>query len=191
MKTFILSVCCLVSLTVFAGEAFSQRFAGAEGPPSKEQKQEIRKRIETLKMWQLTKTLDLTEERAAKLFPVINEYDKKRFAVRRDIRKEMRTLKKSVDAASEKNLIKMIDGLENRHRRLQGIDNEEMKRLRDILTARDLAKFIIFKQDFDREMKKIIEKVRKRRIRKHREGGGSQGYYRSAPSDITDSPSYK
>ncbi len=168
MKTFILSVCCLVSLTVFTGEAFSQRFAGAEGRPSKEQKQEIRKRIETLKMWQLTKTLDLTEERAAKLFPIINEYDKKRFAIRREIRKEMRTLKKSVDTVSEKNLIKMIDGLESRHRMIRKIDQDEIGKLKGMLSARDMARFIIFRHRFDREMKKIIHEAREKRIKRSR-----------------------
>ncbi|MEF9475611.1 MAG: hypothetical protein L0958_02720 [Candidatus Mariimomonas ferrooxydans] len=100
-------------------------------------------------------------------------------------------IRASADTANPDELRNIIRRVEDNHRRLQGIDNEEMERLRDILTARDLAKFIIFKQDFDREMKKIIATVRKRRIRKYRGGGESQGYKRSAPSDISDLPSYK
>ncbi|MEE8328742.1 MAG: hypothetical protein V3R54_02300 [Thermodesulfovibrionia bacterium] len=191
MKKYISGLFLLLSLTFFSGQSFSEPPGVFDNPPSKEQMERTRKRVETLKMWKLTKILDLDEQKASKFFPVLNKYDKKRLTVAREMRKNMKKLRASADTANPDELRNIIRRVEANHRRLQGIDNEEMERLRDILTARDLAKFIIFKQDFDREMKKIIAKVRKRRIRKYREGGGSQGYNRSAPSDITDLPSYK
>lgn len=41
-------------------------------PPTKEQMENVRERIETLRMWKLTKTLDLDEKTSAKLFPLLN-----------------------------------------------------------------------------------------------------------------------
>ncbi|MEF9425891.1 MAG: hypothetical protein L0956_01460 [Candidatus Mariimomonas ferrooxydans] len=191
MKMYMSGIFLLLSLTFFTGQVFSGPPGVFDNPPSKEQMERTRKRVETLKMWKLTKILDLDEQKASKFFPVLNEYDKKRLTVAREMRKNMKKLRASADTANPDELRNIIRRVEDNHRRLQGIDNEEMKRLRDILTARDLAKFIIFKQDFDREMKKIIATVRKRRIRKYRGGGESQGYKRSAPSDISDLPSYK
>lgn len=160
MKKFIFGVFLTVSLTFFVSEAISQPFDDIKGPPSKEQREKLRKRVETLKMWRLTKTLDLNEESASRLFPLINKYDKKRFAVMQKMRKDMRKLRKTVDTLSESELSIIIERLKGNHRRLQEISHEEIQKLSDMLTTREMAKFIIFKHDFNREMKKIITKVR-------------------------------
>ncbi len=169
MKMYMSWIFLLLSLTFFTGQVFSEPPGAFDNPPSKKQMERTRKRVETLKMWKLTKILDLDEQKASKFFPVLNEYDKKRLAVAQEMRKDMKKLRASADIANPDELRNIIRRVEDNHRRRHGIDNEEMKRLRDILTARDLAKFIIFKQDFDREMKKIIEKVRKKRNRNPRE----------------------
>lgn len=165
MKKYIFWISLVLSLTLFVSYGFSHPHEDFKRPPSKEQREKIRKRIETLKMWKLTKILDLNEESAAKFFPLLNEYDKKRVAVVEDMEKNMRKLRRSVDTASESELKTIIKRLEDNHRELQEINQEKMEKLRDMLTIRDMAKLIIFKQDFDWEMKKIITKVRGR----HRE----------------------
>jgi len=168
MKRYIFTVFLILSLAFFTGQGFAQPPEDFGKPPSKEHMEMIRKRIEALKIWRLTKALDLNEERASRLFPLINEYDKKRLAVERNMRKDMRKLRKSVDVASEDELRALIKRVEGSHKKLQKINDEEMKRLGEILTARELAKFIIFKQDFDREIKNIIAEVKKKRGRKLR-----------------------
>lgn len=191
MKMYMSWIFLLLSLTFFTGQVFSEPPEAFDNPPSKKQIERTRKRVETLKMWKLTKILDLDEQKASKFFPVLSEYDKKRLTAAHEMRKDMKKLRAYADTANPDELRNIIRRVENNHRRLQRIDNEEMERLRDILTARDLAKFIIFRQDFDREMKKIIEKVRERRIRKHRERDESSGDHRPSPSAIPDLSSYK
>lgn len=168
MKKFIFGVVFLMSLALFAGEALSQPFDDVKGPPSKEKREMIRKRMETLKMWRLTKILDLDEKRAARFFPLINEYDRKREAMAIKMERDMRKLRKVIDTANERELKAIIEGIEDNHRKFQEIDREKMEKLKSMLTVRETAKLIIFKQDFDREMKKIIMEVRKKHSRKQR-----------------------
>ncbi len=166
MKTFVLSICCLVSLMFFAGVAYSDDYARSMPRYSKEHKEKIRKRIKTLKMWQLTETLELNEQKAAKIFPIINKYDNKRFKVRRLIRKDMSELKRSVDTANEKRLKEIILKLENSHKMAQEIDKKEMDTLKSMLSVRDTARFIIFRHKFDKDMKKIIYEAKEKRMRR-------------------------
>ncbi len=172
MKKCIFGLVIVLSLTFITGEGFSYPFEKNRTHPPKEKMAKIRKRVETLKMWKLTKVLDLDEKGAARLFPIINEYDKKRFTVMQVMRKNMHELRESVDTATESELRDMIEKLNDNHKSLQEIDGEEMKMLGEVLKARDMARFIIFKQEFDRDMKRIIADVREKRGRKLRDKPG-------------------
>ena len=166
MKKFIFGVVFLVSLTLFAGETLSQPPGDITGPASKEKREMIRKRVTTLKMWRLTKTLDLDEKSASRFFPLINRYDKKRAAVAVKMEQDMQKLRSIVDTANEKDLRVIIKKLEQNHKKFQEIDREKMEMIKGVLTVRETAKFIIFNQDFDREMKKIIREVRGKRSKR-------------------------
>ncbi|GBE37867.1 MAG TPA: hypothetical protein ENG75_06905 [Nitrospirae bacterium] len=169
MKKVISVMALVMSLMLFAGEGFSQPPEDRGGPPSEQQMEKIRKRVETLKMWKLTEVLNLDEATASRFFPILNEYDRKRMDIAHKMRKDMKKLRKSVDTAPESELKSIITRLRDNHRRLQKIDDEEMSRLQDILSVRDMGKLIIFKQEFQRNMKKIISDVREKRRGQMRE----------------------
>jgi hypothetical protein len=180
MKRIIFGACFLLSFMLLAGQGYPQMFQGLKDPPSRAQFEKTQKRVEALRMWKLTQTIDLNEKTAAKLFPVINEYDRKRLVTEKKMRKNMRTLRRSVNSASEEDLQNLMKTLKSHHLRLQEIQYEEMNKLRDILTVRDQAKFMIFKQDFDREMKKRIFEARERRKKEFRENA----FRTSPPSSV-------
>ncbi len=165
MKKYICWISLALALTLFTGPGFSQPSEGFKQPPSKKQIEKIRKRIETLKMWRLTKSLDLDEETASKLFPLINQYDKEKLAVQQAMRRDMKELRSAADTAGEEKLRGILKRLRESRKRLQEINDEEIEKLREVLSVRELAKFIIFRQDFDREMKKIIARVREKNAR--------------------------
>ncbi|TNF53760.1 MAG: hypothetical protein JSV71_00095 [Nitrospiraceae bacterium] len=169
MKRIIFGVSFLLSLMLLTGQGHSQMFHGLKDSPSRAQFERTQKRVEALRMWKLTQSLNLDEETAAKLFPVINKYDRKRLTTEQEMRKNMRKLRRSVNTASEEDLNTLMKNLKSHHLRLQEIQHEEMSRLKDILTTRDMAKFMIFKQDFDREMKRRIFEARERRKKEFRE----------------------
>jgi hypothetical protein len=160
MKSLIVAVFFILGLTLFIGEGFSRPIEDMNKPRSKEQKERIRKRITTLKMWKLTEVFDLDEKSASKLFPLLNKYDKKRVVVRVHIKNDMRKLRKSVATASKDEIREIITRLKDNHRKYQGINDEELREFGEIFTLRDVAKFIIFKHDFKREMKNRFYKFR-------------------------------
>lgn len=163
MKKHILWISIVLSLIFFTGQGICQQSEDFNKPPTKDRIEKIRKKIETLKLWRLIKDLDLNEATASKLFPLINEYDKKRLTVEHDMRKDMKKLRESVNTASDNEIRDMVKKLQGLHSRLQEINDEELKKLSNILTDRELAKYIIFKTDFDREMKNIIAEIRHKR----------------------------
>jgi hypothetical protein len=169
MKRIIFGACLLLSFMLLTGQGYPQMFRGLKDSPSRAQFERTQKRVEALRMWKLTQSLDLDEGTAAKLFPVINEYDRKRLTTEQEMRKNMRKIRRSVNTASEEDLRNLMESLKSHHLRLQEIQHEEMRRLKDILTVRDMAKFMIFKQDFDREMKRRIFEARERRKKEFRE----------------------
>jgi Spy/CpxP family protein refolding chaperone len=162
MKKYVLGIFVVLTLTFFTGQAFCQS-EDSDKPPSKEQVEKIRKKVQTLKLWKLTEALDLDEETAAKLFPVMNKYEKKRFAIEQSIKKDMKKLRKIVDTASPDELAELIRRLEENHRELQALNGEQFQEFKAILPVRKVAKFLIFQQDFSREMRKIIREAKQKK----------------------------
>ncbi|GAB4417374.1 MAG: hypothetical protein OHK0032_13420 [Thermodesulfovibrionales bacterium] len=134
-----------------------------ERPPSKEQMEKVRERIETLRMWKLTKALDLDEKTSAQLFPLLNKYDRKRFVIEQALRDGMRDLRDALRNRREGQLRGILDRLEQNHKEMQRVNDEEWAEMKRILTIEQQARFIIFKQEFDREIRKIIAEARERR----------------------------
>lgn len=140
-------------------------------PPSKGQFEKVRKRIETLRMWKLTQALDLDEKTSSQLFPVLSKYDKKRAEIEKSMREGMKELREAVKEKREGNLKSILDRLEQNHSAMQTLNDEERAELKKILTIEQQAKYVIFQQEFDREIRKIIAESREKlpeRLRKER-----------------------
>lgn len=132
-------------------------------PPTKEQMEKVRERIETLKMWKLTKALDLDEKTSAQVFPLLSKYDKKRAEIEHALRNDMKNLRDALKDKRAAQLKGILDRLEQNHRALQKVNDDERTDLKTILTLEQQARFIIFQQEFDREIRKIIAENREKR----------------------------
>ena len=139
-------------------------------PPSREQRDMVRKRIETLKMWKLTQALDIDETTSAKLFPILNRYDQRKAEIHQNIRQGMREMKQSLKENRTGGLQNTLAMLEENHRALQSINDEEWQEMKKILTVEQQAKFIIFRQEFDREVRNIIADTKEKRKRRGDQG---------------------
>lgn len=149
---------------VFAATAIAEPpgYDEIKGPPSKEQRERLRKRIETLRIWKLTKALDLDEKTAARLFPLMNRHDRERAEVEREIKESMKNLRKALRVENEGKLSGLLEKLRNSHKALQGLNDEEREDLEKILTVKQQARYIIFQQEFNREIRRIIGEARGR-----------------------------
>ena len=158
------TVLVLVFLVLgFAINSVAEPQEESDRPPTKEQMEKVRTRIETLRMWKLTKALDLDEKKSAQLFPLLNKYDKKRAETESAMRDNMRDLRESLKERREVQIKNALDRLELNHKSMQNIREAEREELKGILSIEQQARFIIFQQEFDREIRKIIEETRERR----------------------------
>ncbi len=153
----------LVLLFMVAGvtiNGWAEQPDGFDRPPTRQQMEKVWERIETLRMWKLTKALDLDEKASAQLFPLLNRYDKRKAEIEIALRDSMRELRQSLREGREGSLKNILDRLEQNHREMQRINDEEWAGLKRVLTIQQQAKFIIFRQEFDREIRRIITEAR-------------------------------
>jgi Spy/CpxP family protein refolding chaperone len=156
----IMVFCLLATGTVVAAPGAYAQFP--EDEPSSAKREQIRKRIETLRMWKLTEELDLDEKTSAKLFPVISKYDKQRAKLQHTIRTDMRELSKAVQSDKDADYQGMLDRLEKNHKEMQRIEDDEMKELKTILTVKQQAQYLLFHMKFKREIRRMIDDSRGR-----------------------------
>ena len=129
----------------------------------------IMERIQTLRMWKLTKALDLDQETAAELFPILNKYDKKRAKIEREIREDIRELRKALKEDDTGRIIRLTDEIQERRNKLCKINKDEMKEISRVLDFKQQAKYILFQQEFRRHIRDIIYEARKGYHKRHEE----------------------
>ncbi len=147
------------------------------GPALSPEKQEqIRKKVETLRIWRLTETLKLDSENTAKLASLLSSHDRQRGTLFRERRETMRALRSAVTSPKpdESRLQTLLDKLEANHRTTQELTEMEWKSLRGILTTEQQARFVIFQQDFRRDIQKMISTARGTEQRKGSVSGPGQ-----------------
>lgn len=152
---------------------FMSGMAGAEGPEpgeelerhlSKGQMEKAREGIEALRIWRLTKALDLDEKTTAQLFPLLNRFDKRRGEIERALSDDMRELRRLVRERREGPLKKVLESVEQRHRALQALNDDERAELKRILSVEQQAKYVLFHQEFSRDIRRIIDEARDKRL---------------------------
>lgn len=181
MKTTTKALIFTIILTITAMPALAQRgmqgpppdegpreeggFApedGPGGPPSEERREEIRKKIETIRMWRMTEELKLDPATSGKLAAQIGSFDQKRRELMREQRESMQALRQSLTAQKpdEAKLKQLLDTLEKNHRAMQELRTSESRSIREILTVEQQARYVIFQQEFRREMRGMIKGAR-------------------------------
>ncbi len=123
----------------------------------------IRKKVEIMRVWELTKVLDLDEETASKLFPILHEYDKKRTKIHEDIRENRGKLEEALNDGSYDRMKRILNRLERHHEVMQKISQEERIELRNILTVKQQAKFVLFHHEFKHRTKRMLAEAIKHR----------------------------
>lgn len=135
---------------------------GRGGPPSEERREEIRKKIETIRIWRLTEELKLDAATGGKLSALLSSIDQKRREIQREQMETMRALRRILGSQKpdDGKIKQLLDKLETNHHSLQNIRNAELKGLKDILNVEQQARFLVFQQEFEREMRDMIGNAR-------------------------------
>ncbi len=127
---------------------------------------EVRRQLEQIKIWQMTKEMDLPTEKAEKFFPLYNKYNdelKKITTERRQLVSGLGTaLKDSVSDADMKNQIQQVIELDNQ---LVGAHRQFLQSLGQILTPTEIARYLVFEQKFQREIRDRIKMIMQQRMK--------------------------
>jgi len=148
---------------VFAGVVFAQ-----PGPPEHRDKQffreELRERIEMIRMWKLVETLDLTEEQSMKFFPLMNEYDSARDEYGMEQKRLIERLDEELKSQEpdEKELQAILDSLSEIREKQFAEETEYYNQVKGILTVEQQAGLLVFKRDFAEEVRRLIEMGKER-----------------------------
>lgn len=176
MSTILIILLALVSIP-----AFAQRQAqgpppddrpGEEGafapdrgpgePPSAERREKIRDKIEAIRIWRLTEELNLDANTSGKLAALLGSLDRKRRDIRREQMELMRTLRQSLKSRKpdDAKIKQSLEKLERNDRALQELKYSEIKGVKEFLTVEQQARFLIFQQEFQREIQNMIARAR-------------------------------
>ena len=136
--------------------------SGRGEPMSEEKRAEIRKKIEVVRIWRLTEALKLDANTSAKLSSLLSSLDRQRRDIQREQMGTLKMLQQSLKSPKlEESRIKSdLDKLEKNHRAMQELRNNEMSSLKNFLTIEQQARYVIFQQEFMREMRGMIHGAR-------------------------------
>ncbi|KPK64841.1 hypothetical protein AMJ83_01320 [candidate division WOR_3 bacterium SM23_42] len=119
--------------------------------------------IEKIRIYRLTKELDLTTEQAYEFFPKLNELqkiDQEFRAEQQEILKELEVLIES--DSREKEILESLSRYESIFRDRVERQINKLREIREMLTPNQQAKYLLFQDEFEREIRQMIKQVRKR-----------------------------
>jgi hypothetical protein len=169
MEWYMRSAIMMVLLAGIATNAVAQQQApGPQGRgagdarPTELQREEVRKKVEAVRLARITEALQLDEKTAAKFIPVITAIDQKRRALLQENQETMRELKIMLHATppDEAKLKVAIGAIEKNRRDIFSLRDKEFGAARDSLTVTQMARYLLFNQEFQQEMRGMVEGAR-------------------------------
>jgi Spy/CpxP family protein refolding chaperone len=145
MKTLILNIAVIFSLAVIAFPAISQPHGRAK------------ERIQMLKKMKLIETLDLTEEQSDDFLVKYNSIEKKIEEARENHEEKSKALNRCLEEEKpEQELKKCLDEFLAANDKIIEAHNERIQEMQKVLTTEQFAKYMLFEQNFERRVRKMI-----------------------------------
>lgn len=170
MKIFNVRIIVIILAFGFFAETFGQ-VGGPRGqmgpynPPfDRPMQRQIRKRIETIKIWKLTEELNLTEQQSEKFFPVYNKFKDELKATETERRQVIEKLDELTvkENSSADEINKLLDEIESLDGNFNSIKAVFRSKLEDILTIQQIGRLYVFEVMFQRQMQEIIRDIRQK-----------------------------
>jgi hypothetical protein len=137
----------LVFVTVLAGA-----FAAPALAQKAERREKVKKKLKAMRAYVLTEELGLDDTTAAKVFPILSDYDVELEKVAKT-GVELRDKARQAEAdGDDKALDKIIDELVANQRKRWDLDEERFEKLRKVLTTKQAAKLLIVLPEIDRQV---------------------------------------
>lgn len=155
-----------VSLMVLLG-LLSIPVLSTAGEVSKEEEIRTMEKVETIRNWKLMDVLNLSQDRAQKVFTILRKFDLQR----RKLIQERRSLREKLIKASRGEAVKGdVRGIALRYLNvgveLAKLRVRELQALEKELSPQEEAKYVLFTERFNREIMRMIIRERMRRGRR-------------------------
>jgi len=147
------------------------------GGVSKEEETRTMEKVETIRNWKLMDVLNLSQDRAQRLFIILGKFDLQR----RKLVQERRNLRdKLIKASSGKAVKGDVRAMSLRYLNvgveLARLRVKELQALEKELSPQEEAKYVLFTERFNRDIMRMTIKDRMRR-------GRTRGPFRGAPGE--------
>ncbi len=143
----------------FGGVARGDMFPGRN-----QRAMEIKERLITLRNWKLMEELNLSGERAQKVFKILSRFDSERERLLLKRKRLIKRLREAIDrSAQDDELKRLMDDLTSTNIELSKIPQRELEGLKEVFSTRELARYLLFSQRFAREARRLIERDRPHR----------------------------
>jgi Spy/CpxP family protein refolding chaperone len=125
---------------------------------SEEKREEIRKKIDAVRIWRLTEALKLDANTSAKLSSLLSSVDHRRREILREQTGTINSLRFLVRAPKpdEARIKTSLEKLDKNHLQMQELTSSERNGLKNILTIQQQAQYVVFQHEFMREMRGMI-----------------------------------
>ena len=169
----------IVALAIAATAAVAGAQQQAPGPrrdrPSEEQREAVRIKMDAVRIARLTETLKLDEKTAGTFIPVITALEQKRRDLMKENREIMQEMRSLLHASppDEAKLKAAIGRIEKNRQEIAAKRSKEFEAARSSLTVPQMARYIIFNQEFQQEMRGMMDEVRGGRSGRKPNGSGT------------------
>lgn len=120
--------------------------------------------IEKIRIYRLTEELDLTTEQAIEFFPRLRELQKIDADFRTQQKAILNNLRVLVGSADQEDeIVESLNRFEVILKERVERQLRKMKEIRNMLTPSQQAKYLIFQDDFEREIRRMIKEVKRLR----------------------------
>lgn len=127
--------------------------------------QGVRANINLLRFMRMVQVLDLTEDQIAKILPVMNQTEKEKQRLQRDIQNHLREmlLLLGEESRDEQKLVEILGRIKQLKTALREKEKEFDEFLADHLSVVQQAEYIVFSQEFYRGLQEQLQRARRLR----------------------------
>jgi len=128
----------------------------------------------TIHMWKMTEAVRLSEEQAAQLFPKIREAFRTQWQAEGKRRQLLRLLQRVSDSAPprKERLEQLLAQWGENEEKLHAAQQEMMTAVRRVLTPMQQVKYLLFQEQFQGELTRVIADFRREQAQSHGEPKG-------------------
>ncbi len=171
--------------------------AQSAGALKEERRAQVREQIRSVKVWELTRDLELSEDQAKVFFPEQQSHENSKEALRR----ERDTIEAEMEARlgegrrGDRQLLVYLERIKQVDKQISAQDDEFQRKLTRILSPEQQVRYELFEKRFDARLKQMIDQIKREEQRgsKSRSQGSRDSVRSRSSGDRSEMqrPSYR